>query len=95
MTAAAMMSLVAPGTRATPSTPTPCCADWSPHPTCAIIEAEERGLADVLSLEFEPAPQALSSVLTYCDITTSSAANTCRRKSGSPRYSSATAPGTW
>ena len=41
------------------------------HHSCAIIEAEERGLADVLSLEFEPAPQALSSVLTYCDMTTS------------------------
>jgi len=41
------------------------------HHSCAIVEAEERGLADVLSLEFEPAPQALSSVLTYCDITTS------------------------
>jgi HD domain len=39
--------------------------------SCAIIEAEERGLADVLSLEFEPAPDALSSVLTYCDMTTS------------------------
>jgi hypothetical protein len=41
------------------------------HHTCAIIEAEERGLADILGLEFEPAPQDLSSVLTYCDITTS------------------------
>jgi putative nucleotidyltransferase with HDIG domain len=41
------------------------------HHSCAIIEAEERGLADVLSLEFEPAPQMLSSVLTYCDMTTS------------------------
>jgi HD superfamily phosphodiesterase len=41
------------------------------HHTCAIIEAEERGLADILSLEFEPAPQILSSALTYCDITTS------------------------
>jgi len=39
--------------------------------SCAIIEAGERGLADVLSLEFEPAPHALSSVLTYCDMTTS------------------------
>jgi hypothetical protein len=29
------------------------------HHSCAIIEAEERGLADVLSLEFEPAPYAL------------------------------------
>jgi hypothetical protein len=41
------------------------------HHSCAIIEAEERGLADVLSLEFEPAPHALSSALTYCDMTTS------------------------
>ena len=41
------------------------------HHSCAIIEAEERGLADVLRLEFEPAPQALSSVLTFCDMTTS------------------------
>ena len=28
------------------------------HHSCAIIEAGERGLADVLSLEFEPAPDA-------------------------------------
>ena len=41
------------------------------HHSCAIVEAEERGLADVLSLEFEPAPYALSSVLTCCDMTTS------------------------
>jgi hypothetical protein len=41
------------------------------HHSCAIIEAGERGLADVLSLEFEPAPHVLSSVLTYCDMTTS------------------------
>ena len=41
------------------------------HHFCAIIEAGERGLADVLSLEFEPAPYALSSVLTCCDMTTS------------------------
>jgi hypothetical protein len=41
------------------------------HHSCAIIEADERGLADVLSIEFEPAPDALSSVLTYCDMTTS------------------------
>jgi hypothetical protein len=40
------------------------------HHSCAIIEAEERGLADPLSLEFEPAPQVLSSVLTFCDMTT-------------------------
>jgi putative nucleotidyltransferase with HDIG domain len=41
------------------------------HHSCAIIEAGERGLADTLSLEFEPAPCALSSVLTCCDMTTS------------------------
>lgn len=41
------------------------------HDSCAIVEAEERGLADVLSREFEPAPDALSSVLTFCDMTTS------------------------
>ncbi len=41
------------------------------HHSCAIIEAEERGLAGILSLEFEPAPDVLSSVLTFCDMTTS------------------------
>ncbi len=41
------------------------------HHSYAIIEADERGLADVLSREFEPAPYVLSSVLTYCDMTTS------------------------
>lgn len=41
------------------------------HHSCAIIEAGERGLADVLTLEFEPAPYTLSSVLTCCDMTTS------------------------
>jgi putative nucleotidyltransferase with HDIG domain len=41
------------------------------HHSYAIVEAEERGLADILSLEFEPAPDDLSTVLTYCDMTTS------------------------
>ena len=41
------------------------------HHSYAIFEAEERGLADVLGLEFEPAPYVLSSVLTCCDMTTS------------------------
>ena len=41
------------------------------HHSYAVVEADERGLADVLSLEFEPAPYELSSVLTYCDVTTS------------------------
>src|SRR6266700_2075774 len=40
------------------------------HHSCAIIEAGERGLADVLKLEFEPAPDALADALTYCDMTT-------------------------
>jgi HD superfamily phosphodiesterase len=40
------------------------------HHSCAIIEDGERGLVDVLSYEFEPAPYALSSMLTYCDMTT-------------------------
>jgi hypothetical protein len=34
------------------------------HHSCTIIEAGERGLADVLTLEFEPAPGNLSSALT-------------------------------
>ena len=41
------------------------------HHSYAIIEAGEHGLADVLVLEFEPAPYVLSSVLTCCDVTTS------------------------
>ena len=41
------------------------------HHSCAIIEAGVRGLADVLSSEFEPAPDVLASVLTCCDMTTS------------------------
>jgi hypothetical protein len=41
------------------------------HHSCAIVEAGERGLAEVLGLEFEPAPQELSDALTYCDMTTS------------------------
>ena len=41
------------------------------HHSCAIVEAGERGLADILSREFKPAPDALSSVLTFCDMTTS------------------------
>ena len=41
------------------------------HHSCAIIEADERGLADVLNSEFDPAPDVLASVLTCCDMTTS------------------------
>jgi hypothetical protein len=40
------------------------------HHSCAIVEAEERGLADELSREF-PAPTAkLNDALAYCDMTT-------------------------
>jgi hypothetical protein len=41
------------------------------HHSGTIIDADERGLADILSLEFEPAPHELSSALTCCDVTTS------------------------
>ena len=41
------------------------------HHSCAIIEASERGLADILNSEFDPAPDVLASVLTCCDMTTS------------------------
>jgi hypothetical protein len=39
--------------------------------SCAIIEAEERGLADLLRREFEAPPQPLADALTCCDMTTS------------------------
>ena len=41
------------------------------HHSCAVIEADERGLADVLCREFEPAPHVLAKALTFCDMTTS------------------------
>jgi HD superfamily phosphodiesterase len=41
------------------------------HHSYAVIEAEERGLADVLTREFTPPPQPLSDALTFCDMTTS------------------------
>jgi hypothetical protein len=41
------------------------------HHSCAIIEAEERDLADVLRREFETPPQPLADALTCCDMTTS------------------------
>jgi hypothetical protein len=41
------------------------------HHTCAVIEAQERGLADTLLAEFEPERPELSDALTYCDMTTS------------------------
>jgi putative nucleotidyltransferase with HDIG domain len=40
------------------------------HHSCAIIEAEEYGLAGRLTREFKPAPRGLADALIYCDITT-------------------------
>jgi hypothetical protein len=39
--------------------------------SCAVIEAEERGLAYVLTREFAPPPRPLADALTFCDMTTS------------------------
>ena len=38
--------------------------------SCAIIEAEQRGLAEELTREFPPVDQTLQDTLTYCDMTT-------------------------
>lgn len=38
--------------------------------SCAIIEAQERGLAEALSSEFPTPPQTLNDALAYCDMTT-------------------------
>jgi len=40
------------------------------HHTCAINEAEQRGLAAALATEFAPPPADLSDALIYCDMTT-------------------------
>ncbi len=41
------------------------------HHSCAVIEAQERGLAHVLTREFAPPPRPLADALTFCDMTTS------------------------
>jgi HD superfamily phosphodiesterase len=41
------------------------------HHSYAVIEAEERGLAHVMTREFAPPPQPLADALTFCDMTTS------------------------
>ena len=38
--------------------------------SCAILEADERGLADALSGEFPPPDPKLNDALAYCDMTT-------------------------
>ncbi|WP_367185156.1 HD domain-containing protein [Trebonia sp.] len=43
--------------------------------SCAIIEAEERGLAAELSAEFESPDARLADALAYCDMTTTPAGN--------------------
>jgi HD domain len=40
------------------------------HHSCALIEAEERGLAADLVREFRPPPRDLAEALIYCDMTT-------------------------
>jgi HD superfamily phosphodiesterase len=44
--------------------------------SCAIIEAEERGLADALSREFPAPVHALKDALAYCDMTTTPSGDT-------------------
>jgi hypothetical protein len=39
--------------------------------SCAVVEAEERGLANLLRREFAEPPQPLADALTFCDMTTS------------------------
>jgi hypothetical protein len=41
------------------------------HHSCAVTEAEERGLSRVLLREFPRPPRGLAEALTYCDLTTS------------------------
>ncbi len=41
------------------------------HHSCAVIEAEERGLAHILTREFTPPPRPLADARTFCDMTTS------------------------
>lgn len=40
------------------------------HHSCAAIEADERGLLDILTCEFEHEQSATSDALIYCDMTT-------------------------
>ena len=65
------------------------------HHSHAIVEAEERGIADILGLEFEPAPYELSSVLTCCDMTTSPDGDSSRSNGDSLRYTAGTALSIW
>ena len=66
------------------------------HHSCAVIEAEERGLADVLRREFDPPPQPLADALTFCDMTTSPDGEQVQCPPAAwPRSTTATAPVIW
>jgi hypothetical protein len=69
------------------------CRLVAPH-SCAIIEAEERGLAGVLDRESGPPRDALGSALTFCDMTTSPDGGLVPA-GGWPKPITGTAPGTW
>lgn len=45
------------------------------HHSCAVIEAEEHGLAGELCREFPPASMVLNDALAYCDMTTDPGGN--------------------
>ena len=45
------------------------------HHSCAVIEAEERGLAGELCREFPVASMVLNDALAYCDMTTDPSGN--------------------
>ena len=45
------------------------------HHSCAVIEAEERGLASELCREFPAATTVLNEALAYCDMTTDPSGN--------------------
>ena len=58
--------------RTTETTAPPVTAESPPaHHSCAVIEADERGLAGALVRDFAPPPQDLAEALTFCDMTTS------------------------
>jgi hypothetical protein len=46
------------------------------HHSCAVLEAEERGLAGELRREFPAPSTALNDALAYCDMTTDPSGNT-------------------
>ena len=65
------------------------------HHSCAVTEAEERGLADLLHREFALPPQPLADALTLCDMTTGPDAGRSTCAAAWPRSTTGTAPVTW